>query len=134
MDAEAFQARINAAPALRRLQAKLQNTLQFHADGPAQLDPILVMMIISTLVQIIIYCSKKQSDADIIATVRDLRTVPPRKLIRVRRQLKKTWGEYRAQRPQSAAQKNPILPAIYELSEELDDSDIREFLALVPAE
>lgn len=134
MDAEAFQDRINAVPALQRLQARLQDTLQFHADGPAQLDPILVMMIISTLVQLIIYCRKKQSDDDIIATVRDLRSVPPRKLIRVRRQLKKTWDEYCGQRPETAAQKNPILPAIYELSEELDDSDIREFLTLAPAE
>lgn len=134
MDADNIQDRINAAPALRRLQAKLQDTLQFHADGPAQLDPVLVLTIISTLIQIIVYCRKKNSDEQIAATIRDLRSVPPRKLIRVRRQLKKAWDEYCAERQLAAAQKNPILPAIYELSEALDDGDVREFLALAPAE
>lgn len=134
MDADYLQDRINAAPALRRLQAKLQDTLQFHADGTAQLDPILIMMIISTLIQVITYCRKKQDDAAISATIRDLRSVAPRKLIRVRRQLKKTWDEYCATQQINPQQKNPILPAIYELSETLDDGDIREFLALAPAE
>lgn len=134
MDTNHIQDRINAVPALRRLQAKLQDTLQFHADGGAQFDPILIMMIISTLVQIIIHCRKRRNDESIAATIRELRTVPPRKLIRVRRQLKKTWDEYCAQQNVNSAQKNPILPAIYELSESLDGNDIREFLALAPAE
>lgn len=133
MDAEHLQDRINAAPTLRRLQAKLQDTLQFHADGTAQLDPILVLTLISTLVQIIIYCRQQHSDDEITATIRDLRSVAPRKLIRVRRQLKKTWVEYCAQQHLDAQLKNPILPAIYELSEALDDSDIRDFLALASA-
>lgn len=134
MDAKNIQDRINAAPALQRLQAKLQDTLQFHADGTAQLDPILIMMIISALIQIIIHCRQKQTEERIAATIRELRSVPPRKLMRVRRQLKKTWEEYCAQQNIDTAQKNPILPAIYELSETLDDHDIREFLALAPAE
>jgi hypothetical protein len=134
MDAEHLQDRINAAPALRRLQAKLQDTLQFHAVGAAQLDPILVLTIISTLIQVIIYCRKKQTEDDIAATIRDLRTVPPRKLIRVRRQLKKAWDGYCAERQIDAEQKNPILPALYEISETLGDDDIRELLALAPTE
>lgn len=134
MDVKHIQDRINAAPALQRLQTKLQDSLQFHADGPAQLDPILIMMIISALIQLIIHCRQKNSEDAIAATIRDLRIVPPRKLIRVRRQLKKTWDEYCAQHEINPAAKNPILPAIYELSETLDDTDIREFLALAPAE
>lgn len=134
MPADDIQSRINAAPALRRLQEKLQDSLQFHADGSAQLDPILVMMIISTLVQIVIYCRQRRSDDDITKTIQELRSVPPRKLIRVRRQLRQTWQEYCQQRELDAAQKNPILPAIYELSEDLDADEIREFLQVATTE
>lgn len=134
MDADRLQARIEAAPALQRLHGKLQDALQFHAEGAAQLDPILIMMIISTLVQIIIYCRQTRNDADIAATIRELRTVPPRKLLRLRRQLRQTWHEYCQQRDMPAAPRNPILPAIYELSEDLDEADIVEFLQLAATE
>lgn len=133
MDADRLQAQIEAAPALQRLHGKLQDALQFHAEGAAQLDPILIMMIISTLVQIVIYCRQTRNDADITDTIRELRTVPARKLVRVRRQLRQTWHEYCQQRDLPIA-RNPILPAIYELSEELDDGDIAEFLKLAATE
>lgn len=134
MHADDIQARIEAAPALKRLQEKLRDALQFHADGSAQLDPILLMMIISTIVQIVIYCRQRNNDTAIIKTIQELRSVPPRKLIRLRRQLRNTWHDYCQQRGLNPAQKNPILPAIYELSESLDSDEIREFLQVATTE
>jgi hypothetical protein len=130
MDDNTIQDRIKSAPELQQLQSKLRDTLRFHADSSAQFAPILIVTIISAVIQIIIACRKeKKSDTDIAAVMKDLRAVPPRKLIRLRRQMRMIWQEHCAATGQAVGIRNPILEALYEISDTVTDADINGLFA-----
>ena len=130
MDDHTIQDRIKAVPELQQLQSKLRDTLRFHADSSVQFDPILIITIISAIIQIIIACRKeKKPDADIVSVMKDLRSVPPRKLIRLRRQMRALWQEHCDKAQIAVGVRNPILEALYEISDTVTDADINTLLA-----
>lgn len=113
-----FGQRVNASPALQELQRDIERELNFHADATVQFDPLIAITLLSIIVQVIIHCRAKRSDADILATMRELRTVPPRKLLKLRRQLNTLWRERYANEYNRHAP-NPLLQVVYELSERI---------------
>lgn len=122
--------RIKTSPALSALHDDIVKELAFHADGNVQFDPITIIMIISIIVQVIIHCREKRNDDDIAQDIRDIRTLPPRKLMRLRRRLNRLWRERAGGEDASPTAVNPLITAIYEVAERADDETLNEVIQL----
>ena len=125
--------RIEQSPNLRKLRAKLIDELQFRMDASAQFDPMLVIMLISLVVQVIIHCREQRADCELVQDIRDIRTLPPRRLMRLRRRANALWRVHSgcSNAPKiAAADGNPLLTALYELGENADEETIREIIQL----
>ena len=129
MDAHVIQKRVDASPALRNLKDKLSEELSFRSDASVQFDPFLIITIISLCVQLFIYC-KNRKDEDIKQDVRDIRSLSPRQLIRLRRKANALWRDCCSDQQYDRNQPNPIVTALYEISETADDAALDELIAL----
>lgn len=121
--------RIKASPALSALHDDIAREVVFHADSNVQFDPITIIMIISIVVQVIIHCRNKRDDEQIAQDIRDIRTLPPRQLMRLRRRLNRLWKE-KCGEPSSPTAVNPLVTALYEIGEKSDAATIKELLQL----
>lgn len=137
MTTETLQQRISASPALADLQHKLTDELVLQADNEnCQFDPTLIVTIISVLVQIIIHCREQKdapADAVIVQRMRELRTLPPRKLMRLRRRLNNLWREHCAKTGTTYMRDNPVVGAVYNLSDTIDDATAAALMELAAA-
>lgn len=122
--------KIAASDRLSDLRDKLAGEIKFRADDAIALDPITIIMIISIIVQVVIHCREKRNDDAIIRDIQDLRSIPPRRLIRLRRRLNALWRECCADRQSRVGDKNPFLTAVYELAESADPAALQELLDL----
>lgn len=121
--------RIKASPKLSALNDDIAKELVFHADNNVQFDPVTIIMIISIIVQVIIHCQEKRNNDEIAQDIRDIRTLPPRQLMRLRRRLNKLWRE-KCGGDNSPTAGNPLVTALYELGDKADDDTIKELLQL----
>ena len=123
-----LQERIENSPALRKLRDQLQAEIGFRADRGAEFSPLLVVSIISIIVQIVIYCRKDKSAADIRDDMRQLRSLPPLRSWRLKRRLNRLWRDSCGGK--NVQSENPLLDAVYELSDSADDEALDELLWL----
>jgi hypothetical protein len=129
MDTAELQRRIEASPELKKLCAALNNSMCFHVDNSVQLDPFLVIAIIGIVINILIYC-RDRTDEELKKDIRNIRALPARKLVRLRRQVNALWRNHYADGPGTMTQ-NPALAALYEIGEMADDEQLDAILALV---
>lgn len=134
MTTEELQRHVNASPALSALRDQLSDELGAQADNSFQFDPILIITIISIIVQVIIYCREKNDVESIQQSMRELRTLPPRKLMRLRRRLNNLWREHCAATGAEYTKTNPIVGAVYHLSDTIEDSAAAGLLELAAAQ
>jgi hypothetical protein len=125
-----LQRRIESSPKLKALAEQLQNVTAFYADSSVTFDPMLAIMIISIIVQVVIHCREKRTPEELIQDIRDIRTLPPRRLMRLRRRANVLWNNIAPDTKHSATQPNPILTALYELGESTDTATLAELIAL----
>jgi hypothetical protein len=130
MDANELAERVEQSSRLRKLRAKLMDEVQFRVDAPAQFDPMLIIMIISIIVQVVIHCREKRSTEEIVQDIRDIRALPPRRLIRLRRRLNTLWRNHEDRFTLSSGDVNPLLTAVYEIGENFDIETLEELVAL----
>jgi hypothetical protein len=128
-----LQKRIDKSAALSDLKRKLTDEIALQADNSFQFDPFLAVMIISILVQVIIHCREQNSDDAIQQSMRELRTLPPRKLMRLRRRLNNLWRENCAKTGTEYTPDNPIVGAVYRLSDTIDDAAAASLVELAAA-
>ena len=124
-----LQERIEASPALRQLKDQLANELAFKVDTSVQFDPFLIITIISLCVQLFIYCHPEKPQ-ELKQAIRDIRSLPPRRLLRLRRKANTLWRECCAEQQVSHNDTNPILTALYEIGETADDKALDELIVL----
>lgn len=122
MTEEELKNRIGSRQGLRRVRETLSDEISFRADGPARLDPITILTIISIVIQVIAYCREKNSDEDIIAAIKNAKTLPLRKTIKLRRKLKALQLE------EDLAQ--PIYDSTIDVAEGLSDAEIADLIEL----
>jgi hypothetical protein len=134
MTTEELQQRIDASPALSALKRKLTDELVLQADNSFQFDPITIIMIISILVQVIIHCREQNSEEAIKQSMRELRTLPPRKLMRLRRRLNNLWRDHCAKTGTTYSAANPIVNTVYQLSDTIEDSAADGLMELAAAQ
>lgn len=128
MTIEDLQERIENSPALTRLRNRLQDEIAFRAPQGYAFNPLLVISVISIIVQVVIHCREKRPAAEIRLDMRDLRNLGPVRIVRLRRKLNELW---RANCPIELIQsENPLVEAVYDLSDEADDETVDELLWL----
>ena len=128
MTPEDLQERIENSPALTRLRNRLQDEIAFRSPQGYAFSPLLVISVISIIVQIVIHCQEQRDTADIRMDMRDLRNLGPVATLRLRRKLNKLWRE---NCPVDLIQsENPLLEAVYDLSDSADDEELDELLWL----
>lgn len=133
MDLKELADRVERSPKLRKLQKKLLEEIEFRADNSAQFDPVTIIMIISIVVQVIIHCRENRSDAKLFQDIRDIRALPARRLIRLRRRMNALWRE-QGGKTYKSTDSNPLLAALYEVSENTDETTLKELLKLADEE
>lgn len=126
MATDDLQERIESLPALKAAAGQLRDEIGFRADGSVQFDPFLIVMIISIIVQVVIHCRENRDPEQIRADIRDIRTLPPRRLVRLKRRLNALWRE-KGSRIEST---NVFMDAVLDLAERADDAAIDELLRL----
>jgi hypothetical protein len=129
MKLEELEAKVNASPALRDLRDRCMTEMSFRMDNSAQFGIILILSMISVAIQIATYC-KNKNKAELKQDIRNIRTLPPRKLMRLRRRANKLWREEFPNQPVNPKDPNPMLTVMYELGETADDAALDELLAL----
>lgn len=128
MTIEDLQERIENSPALTRLRNRLQDEIVFRAPQGYAFNPLLVISVISIIVQVVIHCREKRPSAELRLDMRDLRNLGPVRIVRLRRKLNELW---RANCPVELLQsENPLVEAVYDLSDEADDETVDELLWL----
>lgn len=127
MTNEELQERIDNSPALRKLSEQLRSEIAFQTPNSIEFSPMLIVTVISIIVQVVIHCREQQDADSLRATMRDLRVLPPRRQFRLKRALNALWRE---QHPGSRGEDNPLLEAVYQLSDSADDAALDELLWL----
>ncbi|NDD52743.1 hypothetical protein EBZ39_02485 [bacterium] len=134
MTTEELQRRVNESPALSALRDKLTDELVAQGNNSYQFDPITIIMIISIIVQVIIHCREKNSADAIQNSMRELRTLPPRKLMRLRRRLNNVWRDHCEKTGVEYTRDNPVVGAVYTLSDTIDDAAAAGLMELAAAQ
>ena len=130
MTQKELEARINASPKLRELRDRLLGEVQFRADASVGFDPVTIIMIISIVVQVIIHCRENRNKDELVQDIQDIRALPARRLIRLRRRLNTLWRHCCADQQSYTGEYNPMLTAVYEIGENSDVATIRELIDL----
>jgi hypothetical protein len=134
MTTEELQRRVNESPALAALRDRLTDELVAQGNNAYQFDPITIIMIISIIVQVIIHCKEKNAEDAIQQSMRELRTLPPRKLMRLHRRLNNVWREHCAKTGVEYMRDNPVVGAVYTLSDTIDDAAAAGLMELAAAQ
>lgn len=124
-----LQERVENSPVLSQLRNQLQSEVGFRMDKSIEFNPLLVISIISVCIQIIAYCREHRKPDEVRKQIRELRTLPLRQTLRLRRKLNALWRHTCADDTLFALN-NPMLDAVYELSDSADDAAIDELLWL----
>ena len=129
MKLEELEAQVNASPALRQLRDRCMSEMSHRVDNSTQFGIILILSMISVAIQIATYC-KNKNKAELLQDMRDIRTLPPRKLLRLKRQVNKLWRDEYPDKPITVRNPNPMLEVMYELGENAEDEALNELLTL----
>lgn len=134
MTHEELQRRVNESPALSALRDRLTYELIKQDNNSYRFDPLIIIMIISIIVQVIIHCRENNSEETIQQNMRKLRTLPPRKLMRLRRRLNNVWRDHCAKTGVEYTADNPVVRAVYTLSDTIDDVAATGLMELAAAQ
>jgi hypothetical protein len=129
MKLEELEAQVNASPALRSLRDRCMSEMSHRVDNSTQFGIILILSMISVAIQVATYC-KNKNKAELLQDMRDIRTLPPRKLLRLKRQVNKLWRDEYPDTPITVRHPNPMLEVMYELGEHAEDAALNELLTL----
>lgn len=130
MDAAELQKRIESSAALSELRNQVAGSLTAETDNKYVFDPFLIIAIISIIIQVIQYCFSKRSADEITADIKNVRDLPPRKLMRFKRRANVLWKKYCANHGLEPGTPNPIPAAVYALGATTPNSAIRELVDL----
>lgn len=129
MNDEDLQERVANSPVLSHLQNQLQSEIGFRVDKSIEFSPLLVISIISVCVQVLSYCREHRKNDEVRKDIRELRSLPVRHTLRLRRKLNALWRNTCSDNTLFSLN-NPLLDAVYELCDSADDAAIDELLWL----
>jgi hypothetical protein len=125
-----LQQKIESSANMTALRDRIGQELSNSVPNTVSFDPMLVIMLISVVVQVIQFCHQQRSAEDIKQDIKDIRTLPPRKLMRLKRRVNKLWQENGDSQFKNLTGPNPLLTALYAVSDVVDDTTLDELIAL----
>jgi hypothetical protein len=97
-------------------------------------DPLLIISIVGIIINVIIHCRDEKSDDDLYDTITDIEQIPPRKVMRLRRQLNKLWREHHPAAPRLIRRENPYTLAVYQTARQLPRRTFNKLIAVAKQE
>lgn len=97
-------------------------------------DPLLVIAIVGIIINVIIHCREERDDEEIYNSIKNIEQFPPRKLLRLRRQLNKLWREQHPAAPRLIRRENPYTLAVYQLARQLPKRTFKKLIAVAEQE
>jgi hypothetical protein len=129
MSDDALIAKIESSPVLRQASEKLFSEVSFRAGKSARFAIITILTAISIVVQIIALCQKRHSKDTIVDWLKNARTLPRFRTVRLRRRLDALWQEHCGDDPEEC-ESNALFAAIMDVGENATDEEINELLRL----
>lgn len=129
MNEQKIQERLESLPALNSAVNRLREETVFRADNSVQFSPLLIITVISIIVQVIIHCRESKTDDELRSAIKDVRSLPPRRLMRLKRRVNAVYRQLDGV-PENDL-RNPILDAVYDMAEKVDDAAIDDLFTLV---
>ena len=121
--------KIESSTVLRRASENLFSEVSFRAGKSSQLAIIVILTAISIVVQIIALCQKRNSNDSIVSWIKNARTLPRLRTIRLRRRLDALWQEHCGGDTEEC-DKNVLLEALLDTAENSTDEEINELIQL----
>jgi len=107
-----LQDTVDGSPALKNLERRL--SAQLHATEEQTgygIDPLTILFIISIILQVISLCLHARTEADVSLDMTNAHSLPPRKLMRLKRRLNKLWAEHCQKNGKEPGNVNPFFAA-----------------------
>lgn len=122
-------AKIESSPVLRQVSENLFSEVSFRAGKSARFAIITILTVISIVVQVIALCQKRNSRDAIVDWIKNARTLPRLRTIRLRRKLDALWQEH-CGGDDEECKNNAFFAAVMDMSENATDEEINEILRL----
>lgn len=126
-----YSAQIETDARLKSIKEKLTSDLAVRADQGAQFDPMLIIMLISLVVQIIIYCREQRADEVVRQSIKNVKTLPLRRLWRLRREVRRAAVKSKMFSKDTA---DAAYLSVLDVGDQLTDDEIDGLFMLAAAE
>lgn len=126
-----YSTQIETDARLKSIQEKLASDLAARADQGAQFDPMLIIMLISIAVQIIIHCREQRADEVVRQSIKNIKTLPLRRLWRLRREVRRAAMQSKMF---SKATADVAYLSVVDVGDQLTDNEIDGLFMLAAAE
>lgn len=130
MNTAELQNRVDSSAELSAVRDRVASALSVTSDNRYAFNPLLIIAVISLIIQVIQYCLANRSAEEIAADMKNVRSLPPRKLMRFKRRANVLWKQYCADNGMDPATPNPITSAVYSLGETASDPEICALISL----
>lgn len=125
-----LQKRVESSAELSELRDRIASSLAAKSDNRYAFDPFLILAVISIIVQVIQYCNTERNAEDIAHDIKNVGSLPPRKLMRFKRRSNVLWKQYCAEHGLDSSTPNPIPAAVYALGDTTQTCAIHELINL----
>lgn len=130
MTNEELQKRIESSAGLADIRDQIAAGLSANSVGQYSFSPLLILAIISLIIQIVQFCMTQRSDEEIFQDMKNVKDLPPRKLMRFKRRANVLWKQYCADNMIDEKTPNPIPAVVYSLGDKVSDSALGELITL----
>ena len=121
--------KIESSAVLRRASENLFSEVSFRAGKSSRFAIITILTAISIVVQIIALCQKRNSKEAIVSWIKNARTLPRLRTLRLRRRLDALWQEHCGDDPEEC-DKNVLFEAMLDTAENSTDEELTEIMQL----
>ena len=125
-----LQQKIASSPELSELRYQIAASLERNAENQYAITPVVIIAIISIIIQVIQFCQQNRPAEEIAADIKNIRNLPPRKLMRFKRRANVLWRDYCTEHGLDPNTPNPIPSAVYSLGDKANNCTVDALIRL----
>lgn len=133
IDMDKLERTINSSDTLSAVVNDIESSINKElGDNNIGIDPFLILMLISVIIQVVKLCRErnKQTDESVTQALLSLKNLPLRRTIVLRRRVNELWVDYCRKHGISAISPNPLLAGLNSVSTKMTLEAAKEFVAL----
>lgn len=128
---ESLQQKVTASPELSEFADDIQSALSRHVNEPnVTFGPFLIIAIISVILQVIHLCRQKTEETEIVNLSRLNKKIDGRRTLMLRRRLNNLWAQYCDEHNLPRTKSNPLIAAVSDVGEHLNDATANQLFQL----